>query len=373
MAANISPDDAQAPPAALALAALPLPVLVIDRRGQLLAWSAGAAEWFDRAEIALPVPLASLPVVDPDVLLQDICAAARGGQVTLVKADRSLSQRMHCLVQPLFEHRASPSHFVLLKDYGSRLDDGFAALNAKLETANRAAAEARATHRQLEQDYAAMEQFSSVAAHDLRSPLRGVSSLLDFLIEDYGSELPDGALSLVERTRMTANRLYLLIDELLDHARSGTDAIRVATIDFNGLVPEVLDAFGGLLQAQMAEVIVDPDLPVVTGDTQLADQLLRNLIDNALKYRSGDRAPRIHLRRNADGDLIVADNGIGFDPTLAERLFEPFFREGANPTTEGTGLGLATCRNICRRLGWHIDADGTPGHGAEFRIRFSAH
>ncbi|MEM0944266.1 MAG: ATP-binding protein, partial [Pseudomonadota bacterium] len=209
------------------------------------------------------------------------------------------------------------------------------------------------------------------AAHDLKSPLRHVSGVLTVLEEDHGADLPGEARDLVEEARSSAERMQSLMVTLLAHARSGAAPLAMERLDLAELVADVEAELAEGLRETDGRVEIAAPLGYASGDRVLVRQLLANLIGNSVKYRAPDRAPviRISVERFSDGlRLWVRDNGMGFDNAFAERIFEPFNRLHAANEVEGSGVGLATCRTICRRHGWRISAEGIPGEGAAFRI-----
>ncbi|MEM6907004.1 MAG: ATP-binding protein, partial [Pseudomonadota bacterium] len=216
-----------------------------------------------------------------------------------------------------------------------------------------------------------MERFTQAAAHDLKSPLRHVSGVLTVLEEDHGADLPGEARDLVEEARSSAERMQSLMVTLLAHARSGAAPLAMERLDLAELVADVEAELAEGLRETGGRVEIAAPLGYASGDRVLVRQLLANLIGNSVKYRAPDRAPviRISVERFSDGlRLWVRDNGMGFDNAFAERIFEPFNRLHASNEVEGSGVGLATCRTICRRHGWRISAEGIPGEGAAFRI-----
>ena len=113
-------------------------------------------------------------------------------------------------------------------------------------------------------------------------------------------------------------------------------------------------------------------LPVIDGDPTLVNQLLHNLVSNALKYRPADRAARVRVTEgaNASGELEIriADNGIGIKPENLAKVFEPFARLHDRKQYDGTGIGLAICRTVCERHGWMLHAESEFGEGSTFVV-----
>ncbi|MWD29188.1 hypothetical protein E0K89_017040 [Aquicoccus sp. SCR17] len=275
-------------------------------------------------------------------------------------------------VTPARRTKAGPVRYMLVQDTARPSTQAFADLNLKMRDANEEAARQRRLYHGLQETYRELEQFSYAAAHDLKAPLRNISLLLGFLKEDHGADLPPPALEMVEEAGGAARRLQSLIDALLGHARLGTEALNRVPTDLD----EMLDGVAAHLAANLAEaggqLCRAGRLGVVMADRKLLNQLLENLVGNALKYCAPDRPPRItvsyELPEGGRATLRIRDNGIGFDPAESETIFTPFQRLHSKPGVEGSGIGLATCRNICNRHGWTLGASGVPGEGATFSI-----
>jgi signal transduction histidine kinase len=147
----------------------------------------------------------------------------------------------------------------------------------------------------------------------------------------------------------------------------------VQCVDLDAVLDEVTSDLKPRLDTAAASVRRDSLLPSVAGDARQLYQLLRNLVENSIKYRRPGIPLEIRVSGRFDDDgaeILVADNGQGFDPADAERIFGAFERANESEN-EGLGLGLALCRRIMERCGGRIVARGRPGHGAAFEIRFS--
>jgi PAS domain S-box-containing protein len=212
-----------------------------------------------------------------------------------------------------------------------------------------------------------LQQFAYVASHDLQEPLRMVSSYSSLLAQKYRDNLDEDAREYVHYLVDGANRMSALIRDLLAFSRAGAQEI-------SGFRPvkmsEVLE--WSMLNVQLAieesgaRVTSDP-LPSVSGDSIRLVQLMQNLIANAIKYRS-EEPPEIHItceRGETESTFCVSDNGIGFDPSHAERIFGVFKRLHGRKYP-GTGIGLAICRRIVDGHGGRIWAASEDGKGARF-------
>lgn len=220
-----------------------------------------------------------------------------------------------------------------------------------------------------------LTEFASVASHDLRAPLRSVHSFVDLLAEDYGAGFDDTAHDYLRRIRGAVSRMNALIEGLLSLARVRASVEPFSTVDLNVVAREAVHDLAAAMADGGAEVIVDV-LPTIEADRLQMRQLLQNLIGNALKFRRSGVAPRVTVSaKETDASagsprwaLRVADNGIGFEPAHAERIFKPFERLHAASRYEGSGLGLAVCARIAERHGGSIRAEGALGEGAVITV-----
>jgi len=225
--------------------------------------------------------------------------------------------------------------------------------------------------RELLRSNAELEQFASVASHDLRQPLRAVSIYVSLLEEDLHGQLPADAASSLAAIRDGVRRMERLITDLLEYARVGRAAEA-------RLVPlaEVIAAACADLAFEIAEtgarLDLPADLPVLTGNQGEMERLWLNLLGNAIKYRAPDRPPRVQVSCTLQGEswlIHVADNGIGIPADQAERVFGLFQRLHSREAYPGTGIGLAIARKIAERHGGSLRAEPAP-QGARFALRW---
>ncbi len=216
-----------------------------------------------------------------------------------------------------------------------------------------------------------LEQFASIASHDLQEPLRKVQTFGGQLAEREADRLSEQGRDHLRRMTAAAARMQVLIQDLLKFSRVATHGREFAPVDLNHVLREVLGDLEVAVNEAKASVRVDR-LPPVVADCLQMRQLLQNLLSNALKFRRPDTPLQIRVSgRITDRwvELSVADNGIGFEPQYAARIFlvvERLHGMGAYP---GTGIGLALCRRIVERHGGGISAEGRPGAGAVFTVR----
>jgi signal transduction histidine kinase len=218
--------------------------------------------------------------------------------------------------------------------------------------------------RDLERSNAELEQFAYVASHDLQEPLRKVASFCQLLEQRYRGQLDERADQYIDFAVDGAKRMQQLINDLLAFSRVGRTSGDFAPVNLDEVGRRVLADLDALRVESGARVVVG-DLPTVNGEATLLAVVLRNLIGNAIKFRS-EAPPEIRLTavRQEDEWLIsCSDNGIGIDTEYAERVFVIFQRLHPKDEYPGTGIGLAMCRKIVEHHGGRIwlDADAGPG------------
>ena len=243
----------------------------------------------------------------------------------------------------------------------------------KLQLENSALQEALRRHTaELEAANKELEAFSYSVSHDLSAPLRAVDGYARMLEEDCAEGLGDEGRRLLAKVRANATRMGNLIDDLLEFSRSGRQPMRAASVDMAALVREVAAELSPAYPAARIEISA---LPQALGDAALLRQVWANLIGNALKYASKKSEPCIAIHSIANGAEVeyrVSDNGAGFDPRYADRLFGVFQRLHRADEFPGTGVGLALVQRIVLRHGGRVWADGKPGEGACFGFALSA-
>jgi light-regulated signal transduction histidine kinase (bacteriophytochrome) len=217
-------------------------------------------------------------------------------------------------------------------------------------------------------------QFAHVASHDLKEPVRKIATFESRLTHEFGEALPERARGYLEKISNAAGRMYTMIEGVLRYASVSEGEQDFEPVDLN----EVVRQIGTDLEVPIADkgaLIEAAKLPVVTGSSTLLYQLFYNIINNALKFSSPKRKPLLRISSETlEGAfrIRVADNGIGFDPDNATRIFKTFTRLHPKDRYEGTGLGLALCQRIVERHGGSISAEAKEGEGATFVITLPA-
>jgi signal transduction histidine kinase len=211
-----------------------------------------------------------------------------------------------------------------------------------------------------------LEAFTDSVSHDLRAPLRGMRGYAALL---KSSELPDEAAALVERIIAQGEHMDELIDALLELSQISRSDLRRTGTDMSEIAMATLQELQGRDAARRVHWQVEPGMRA-HADARLMRVLFENLLGNAWKFTRERAEGRIEVGRSTDarGAFFVRDNGAGFDPAYAERLFQPFQRLHAASRFEGTGIGLATVQRIVRRHGGRIWAESKPDRGATFHF-----
>lgn len=210
--------------------------------------------------------------------------------------------------------------------------------------------------------------FSYSVSHDLRAPLRAIDGFSQALVEDYGDRLDATGRDYLMRVRRASQRMGELIDDLLVLSRVSRKEMRSEPVDLSMMAVEVM---ADLRLAEPDRVVSFHAAPGirVRGDPKLLRIVLENLLANAWKYSRPRARARIELGehvREGERCIYVRDNGVGFDATYVEKLFQPFQRLHRSDEFEGTGIGLATVARIVLRHGGRVWAEGVPDQGASF-------
>jgi PAS domain S-box-containing protein len=260
-------------------------------------------------------------------------------------------------------------------------NEELAASNEELVQANEEMAEANRLFIQSNQN---LEQFAFVASHDLQEPLRKIQSFGNLLQDQYGTQLGEGA-ELLERMQSAANRMSVLIKDLLTFSRIANRKNTVELVFIRDIVNTVLNDLDLVITETNAQVIVE-SMPSLHGDASQLGQLFLNLLSNALKFHQPDTPPIIKIRCQKVSSLNlpasikpthwaetyhridIADNGIGFDPKYIDRIFQVFQRLHGRQHYSGTGIGLAICEKVVVNHGGAITAISQPGKGSTFTV-----
>jgi light-regulated signal transduction histidine kinase (bacteriophytochrome) len=227
-------------------------------------------------------------------------------------------------------------------------------------------AELRVTAADLARSNADLEQFAYVASHDLQEPLRMVASYTQLLAQRYRHKLDADADEFIGYAVSGAERMQLLISDLLTYSRVGSRGVPPSRVSAGASLDRAIQNLGSAIAESGAQISFD-SMPTVMADGAQLAQVFQNLLGNALKFRS-EEPPRVHVSAEAtDGAWLfrVSDNGVGIDPVYFPRLFQIFQRLHGKKVP-GTGIGLATCRRIIERHRGRIWVESEPGKGTTF-------
>jgi PAS domain S-box-containing protein len=219
---------------------------------------------------------------------------------------------------------------------------------------------------------AELERFAYIASHDLQEPLRMVTSFLQLLQKKYSGQLDAKADQYIHYAVDGAERMKVLILDLLEYSRVGTGKGGFGPVALDAVMAEVGNIFREKIIASRARVEIGP-LPEVCGDKVQLTQLLQNLVGNALKYHS-EEPPVIRISASDEGDrwrFAVQDNGIGIDPLFFDKIFIIFQRLHNKSDYSGTGIGLAICKKIVERHGGKIWVESASKKGSIFFFTIS--
>jgi light-regulated signal transduction histidine kinase (bacteriophytochrome) len=213
-----------------------------------------------------------------------------------------------------------------------------------------------------------LEAFSYSVSHDLRAPLRQISGFAAILSQDHGGTLEAGAQEHLASIQSAASGMTNLIDALLEMGKAERKPLRLKPVDFNSVVHNVIRELESEWRGRGTQWRI-AHLPTVQCDPDLIHSVFDNLLSNAVKYTRYKERATIEVgfdTINGFQAIFVRDNGAGFDPKYADKLFGVFQRLHLSEEFEGTGVGLATVERIIRKHGWRIWAESSPRLGATF-------
>lgn len=229
----------------------------------------------------------------------------------------------------------------------------------------------------LEQINRELKDFTYVVSHDLQEPLHLIRAFAERITKRSNSMLDEQGRLYLQRIEKAASRMQGLIDGLLQYSRLTTQAQEFVQVDLNDVISEVISDLEVRIDIKKAKVRIADGLGTVEADPLQMRQLFQNLVSNALKYSAPGEPPFIevfpltfpqNIGRGTLCQVVVKDNGIGFDACFQEQIFGLFQRLHGRDEYNGTGIGLAICKKIVDRHGGTISARSASGKGAEFII-----
>ena len=223
----------------------------------------------------------------------------------------------------------------------------------------------------LEQSNKEMESFAYTISHDLRAPLRAIHGFSAALKEDYIQSLDANAQEFLQKIMNNVKRMESMIDGILQLSRLTSGALTKTRIDISQLASQIVEQLKQQNPDRQVTVSIENNIFAV-GDQTLIRIILQNLIDNAWKFTGKSPSPTITISSSVSDQgkkgFVIRDNGAGFDPKYADKLFAPFQRLHSEQEFSGDGIGLATVARIVNRHGGKIRAEGEEGKGASFYV-----
>jgi two-component system, chemotaxis family, sensor kinase Cph1 len=214
-----------------------------------------------------------------------------------------------------------------------------------------------------------LKQFAYVASHDLREPLRMISSFLQLLERRYKDQLDEDSNEFIGFAVDGPKRLDKMIMDLLEYSRVANKEIQFTDVDLEEVIDQIKSNLNVLIEENNAQITYE-SLPIIPSDENQMVILLQNLIGNAIKYLR-EEIPKIHVSAEKQGNqyvFSVEDNGIGIDPQHLERIFTIFKRLHNHTEYEGSGIGLSIAQRVVHQHGGEIWAESQPGKGSTFHF-----
>lgn len=223
--------------------------------------------------------------------------------------------------------------------------------------------------KELERNNQELEEFNYVASHDLREPLRTITSYCDLLSEDIGENVNDMVKEDIKFITDATTRMNTLIQDLLQLSRAGRIEYELEKVDLNKLIETVLKDLELKLKESNTSIDLKP-LPTLMADYTQLGRVFQNLLTNAIKFKS-DKDPKIKIysfEKNNFYDIYFEDNGIGIEKQYFKQIFAAFKRLHSRDEYDGTGIGLAICKKIIERHNGNLRIESIPGEGSKFII-----
>lgn len=216
-----------------------------------------------------------------------------------------------------------------------------------------------------------LEFFAYVAAHDLREPLQRIIGFADLLYAKGAGHLQEDEKKYIEKIQSSSTRMSQIIEDILKFAKVVKRQEFFKEVELKKIFDDVLSDLDFLIQKNKTTVEVGP-MPQILGDEGQLRQLFQNLLANALKFRKEGKELRIGIRSKGTDDgfweIVIEDDGIGFDPKDAARIFRPFERLFQSEKYQGSGVGLSICQKIVTHHYGKISADSQVGKGSKFYV-----
>ncbi len=230
------------------------------------------------------------------------------------------------------------------------------------------------TEQELERRNDSLSRFAAVVSHDLKSPLSSAVLFSSLAREANAKGDADTTGTMLTQLDGILQQSTRLVEDVHEYASSGGASLPVSEVELGGVLDAVKRSLAQPIQESGATIVIGKNLPAVIGNDSALTRVFINLLQNAIKYRSPDRAPVIQVdcdTEEGEGEkviLTVADNGTGIAAADLERIFEPFARACSSESIEGSGLGLSVCARLLERMEGSIEARSELGEGTVFRL-----
>ena len=260
----------------------------------------------------------------------------------------------------------------IVNDRTRALEESQNALLNLVDDLNRQSAKLATTNTRLAEINKELETFTYSVSHDLKAPLRGIDGYSQLLQENYKKDLDTEALEFLENIRKSTQQMNMLIEDLLAYSRMERKTVQPESIQFKPIIDNLLLIYSKTITENKVQVKKSfPDDFVLLGDKNGISLVLRNLLDNALKFSTTKRAIQIEIgasESDTHWHIFVKDNGIGFDMNYHDRIFKIFQRLHLPEEYEGTGIGLAIVNKAVQRMNGRIWAESEKGKGSCFYV-----
>ena len=279
---------------------------------------------------------------------------------------RSLRRRIDRLRARVEESMNDPTYATRLDEDAGALQPLVAALNRLFEQTQKRDVVLRRKTLDLENANKELESFAATVSHDLRAPVGSIAGFAQALEEDYAPQLDETGRECIGWIRRSAEQMSALIEGMLQMARLARTEVHRTNVDLSEIAQEIADSLQRANPERDVEFVIRPGI-TANADERLLHVILDNLLGNAFKFTSKRPNARIEVGAHTDNGAsayYVRDNGAGFAPEHASKMFRPFQRLHSEKEFSGTGIGLATVHRIVQRHGGRIWAEGEPGKGA---------
>ena len=270
----------------------------------------------------------------------------------------------------------NPSARVPVGKGGDEIDRMGQNFNAMAEALESKILELSANDRELRRSNEDLKQFAYLASHDLQTPLRTIASYVQLLERRYADQLDDDGKAFIQYAADGSKRMSVLLQSILDYSLIDTAPLKQAEVPMDAVWATTLKNLDAAIRSSGATVELTTALPTVKGIETQIGQILQNLLENAIKYREADRAPKVFFGAEKDGNFWrfdMIDNGLGIDESYIDKIFTIFQRLHTVEEYEGTGIGLAFCKKVVERHGGRIWASSQgPGKGSAFHFTLPA-